>query len=622
MLTISGNYTQSGTGALSIDLGGQTSGSQYDRLAVTGTATLGGSLSAALFNSYTPTVGTAFDVMTFNTRSGTFASFSDNGIGLSISYSGTKVTLTTIQLPTISSANATAFTVGVAGSFSVTTTGTPTPSIACEEALRCPAVSPSWTTAMARETLSGTPGTNTTGTYALTFTATNTSGSSAPQNFTLTVNQLPTITSTAATTFLAGSPGTFTVATTGFPTPSIARGGVTLPSGVAFVDNGDGTGTLSGTPERERGRFVCTDVHRDGNSAGSSAVQNFTLTVNQTPIITSAPAVTFTQGSNGSFSVNAKGFPIPAIALGGVALPSGVTFVDNGNATGTLSGMPGANTDGTYALTFTATNSVGSSSAQNFTLTVNQLPAVSSAPATTFTVGNPGTFTVTTTGFPVPSIALGGAALPSGVTFIDNADGTGTLSGTPAANTGGTYALTFTATNTLGSNPAQNFTLTVNQTPVITSGASVTFVPGSAGSFTVTTTGFPAPSITRGGVNLPSGVSFVDNGNGTGTLSGTPALNMDGTFAITFTATNAAGSTPAQNFSLIVDQSPAITSAANAIFSVANAGNFTVTTTGFPMPSIVRGGTLPSGVTFVDNGDGTGTLSGSPNARTQAARTQ
>ena len=40
---------------------------------------------------------------------------------------------------------------------------------------------------------------------------------------------------------------------------------------------------------------------------------------------------------------------------------------------------------------------------------------------------------------------------------------TGVLSGTPAAGTGGTYTLTFTAHNGVGSDATQSFTLTVNQ---------------------------------------------------------------------------------------------------------------------------------------------------------------
>ena len=40
-------------------------------------------------------------------------------------------------------------------------------------------------------------------------------------------------------------------------------------------------------------------------------------------------------------------------------------------------------------------------------------------------------------------------------------NGTATLSGTPAAGTGGTYPLTFTAVNGVGSPATQSFTLTV-----------------------------------------------------------------------------------------------------------------------------------------------------------------
>ena len=154
---------------------------------------------------------------------------------------------------------------------------------------------------------------------------------------------------------------------------------------------------------------------------------------------------------------------------------------------------------------------------------MNQAPAITSANAATFTVGQAGSFTVTTTGFPPPSIARGGVALPAGVSFADNGDGTGTLSGTPDAGTGGTYAITFTATNVVTSSPQQSFTLTVNQAPAITSANSATFAPGLAGqTFTVTTTGFPrnpGMAITRTGT-LPAGVTFTDNNDGTATIAG------------------------------------------------------------------------------------------------------
>ena len=75
------------------------------------------------------------------------------------------------------------------------------------------------------------------------------------------------------------------------------------------------------------------------------------------PTITSPNNATLTVGVNGTF-VTTMGFPAPAITRGGVTLPSGVTFVDNGNGTATLGGIPDPGTTGTYALNFTASNGI------------------------------------------------------------------------------------------------------------------------------------------------------------------------------------------------------------------------------------------------------------------------
>ena len=156
---------------------------------------------------------------------------------------------------------------------------------------------------------------------------------------------------------------------------------------------------------------------------------------------------------------------------------------------------------------------------------------------------------------------------------------------------------------------------TGNVAPTITSGNNVTFTQGTFGSFTVTTTGSPTPAITESG-SLPSGVTFVDNGNATATLSGTPTAS--GTFPLTITATNSAG-TANQPFTLTVNATippvaPNITSANSATFTNGVFGSFTVNTTGTPTPSIAESGSLPSGISFVDNGNGTGTLSGTSSA--------
>jgi hypothetical protein len=87
-------------------------------------------------------------------------------------------------------------------------------------------------------------------------------------------------------------------------------------------------------------------------------------------------------------------------------------------------------------------------------------------------------------------------------------------------------------------------------TPVITSRPSTAFTAGVFGSFQVTTTDAPIPALTYAG-SLPSGIQFLDNGNGTGTLSGTPSSTMGSPVSITITATNTVG-TVSQNFTLVI----------------------------------------------------------------------
>ena len=106
-------------------------------------------------------------------------------------------------------------------------------------------------------------------------------------------------------------------------------------------------------------------------------------------------------------------------------------------------------------------------------------------------------------GYPVPARSETGV-LPAGVTFTP---GTGVLAGVPGASTGGLYFLTFSAANGVLPNASQGFALTVNEAPTITSPNSTTCVLGSPCSFTVTASGFPAPTFSESGA-LPFGVSF------------------------------------------------------------------------------------------------------------------
>ncbi len=309
---------------------------------------------------------------------------------------------------------------------------------------------------------------------------------------------------------------------------------------VLYIGQGGGSDTGFSQPHFFSQAF---QVHPDPTDSGTLNPGDGTFPADSAPAITSANHTTFTKGTAGTFSVTATGYGPPTFTETG-SLPAGVTLkttFSGNSSTGVLAGTP--TQSGSFPITINADNGVGTPATQSFTLTVNAAPAITSANHVTFTQGTAGSFTVTATGSPAPTLAESGT-LPAGVTFTP---GTGVLAGTPTAT--GTFPITFTATNGVGSPANQSFTLTVSNSgtaPAITSANNTTFTEGTAGTFTVTATGSPKPTLAESGT-LPAGVSFTP---GTGVLAGTPTAT--GTFPITFTATNGVGSPATQSFTLSV----------------------------------------------------------------------
>jgi len=203
------------------------------------------------------------------------------------------------------------------------------------------------------------------------------------------------------------------------------------------------------------------------------------------PSITSANNTTFSVGTDGNFTVMASGTPAPSLTETG-ALPTGVTFVNNGNGTATLSGTPASGTSGTYTLTITASNGVGAAANQTFTLTVNQAPAITNLSPTSGPVGT--------------AVTITGANFGS--------TGTVTFNGTTATTT------TWTATSIVTSVPSG-----------ATTGNVVVKVGGVASNglaFTVTTSG--APTINYGSGFTAGGMILL----GSAKLNGTALQLTDG----------------------------------------------------------------------------------------------
>jgi Bacterial Ig-like domain (group 2)/Putative Ig domain/Kelch motif/Galactose oxidase, central domain len=297
----------------------------------------------------------------------------------------------------------------------------------------------------------------------------------------LTVSAGPNIVSMRIATFTVGVAGSFDVMAFGVPSPTFSETGA-LPSGVTLDS---ATGLLSGTPARGSGG-VYPIILTAQNGVLPNATQAFTLTVNEAPSFTSASSGAFTLGVPGSFTATAYAFPPPTFSESG-ALPPGVTF---NTATSVLSGTPLGAVGGVYVITFTAQNGISPDGTQTFALTVQQLPAITSVAAKGFTLGVPGTFTVTATGVPPPTFSESGA-LPAGVAFNG---ATGVLSGIPTTFTTGDYPITFTALNGVPPNATQNFVLSVTNWV-------------SAGSMTTARTEHTATMLNNGKILIAGGLA-------------------------------------------------------------------------------------------------------------------
>ena len=263
----------------------------------------------------------------------------------------------------------------------------------------------------------------------------------------------PSFTSAYHFAVQAGARVHFPIATTGLPVPVIRESG-TLPAGVTFHNNGNGTALISGTAPTRLATYPITLTATNNHG---TATQSFFIVVGKAPAFLSTTTTILKVGAAGSFEVRTSGSPTSLISESGT-LPNGVTFTNKGNGTAILAGTPKKGTARSYAIVITAANGVSPNAIQHFNLTVDQAPVFTSATTKTFTHDVRTTFKVTAVGPPTPGKITETGKLPTGLTFTSTGGGAGTLTG--KTNTKGTFTLTFKGANSLGTT-SQTFKLVV-----------------------------------------------------------------------------------------------------------------------------------------------------------------
>ncbi|WPU65056.1 putative Ig domain-containing protein [Peredibacter starrii] len=341
--------------------------------------------------------------------------------------------------------------------------------------------------------------------------ATNSAGDSASAAVTLTVDaSAPSLSYSGAT----GTNGIFGALMTVAPT-LISDNGSTItactstPALPAWATLDPVTCVITGTPNA----FQAATSYsiQATNSVGNSATATVTLSVNAAPPTVSYAGAT---GTTVNFGTAMSVSPTTLITNGaGITncstTPALPTWASINPTTCVISGTPNATLTGvTYAVT--ATNSAGSSTAANVTLTVNAIAPNLSFAGATGTIGYvtlPMTVNPTTlnpNGSPITNCSVS-PALPAWATLNTT---NCVISGTPDA-TMSAVTYTLTATNAIGSSAGANVTLSVETVSV----PELSFA-GSTG-----TTGMVGSPMTVAPTNLD------DNGSPVTSCSISPALS-------------------------------------------------------------------------------------------------
>nr|WP_263013019.1 tandem-95 repeat protein [Ancylothrix sp. D3o] len=261
---------------------------------------------------------------------------------------------------------------------------------------------------------------------------------------------------------------------------------------------------------------------------------------------------------------------------------SNIVFGGTGNNR-TVSLTPAANQNGTATITINVSDGTTVTST-NFVLTVNAVndaPVFSSTPITTGNQNSAYSYNIVTSDVDAgETLLISANGLPAWLTLTDNGDGTATLTGTPTNANVGNNNIELEVTDATGATATQNFTLNItnlNNPPTFTSLPPNTATENQLYLYNIQTTDLDGNAVTLSAVNLPAWLTLTDNGDGTGTLSGTPNQTQTGTYNILLQVNDGITQTQ-QTFTLnsdIVNDTPTLVT--NNSFSVNENATKTIT---------------------------------------------
>lgn len=372
-----------------------------------------------------------------------------------------------------------------------------------------------------------------------------------------------------------------------------------MPAGLSI---NAATGAITGAPSTT-GPFTINATVADSTSPTPFVTnKSFNITVAAAPptITTNSPLPAATRATPYATPVQATGGTPPytwSLAPGSNALPAGLSL----NATtGQVSGTP--TSTGTVNFTVRVTDAGAQIANKDFSLTVNEAPAITTTSLPNGSVGTGYNTTLQASGGTAPlTWSLAGGNFPAGLGV--NA-ATGVISGTPA--TSGSTLFTMRVTDANGATAIRDLQIIIGSSLSITTASPLPLanigqvysqaLQAAGGSGT----GY-AWSLAAGSAPLPAGLILT----AAGVLSGTPTTA--GTTSFTAQVTDSANNTATKQFQITVSSGAlTITTSALPAGVAASPYNATLQAAGGVTPytwSLAPGSpALPAGLTLTTNG--------------------
>ena len=188
--------------------------------------------------------------------------------------------------------------------------------------------------------------------------------------------------------------------------------------------------------------------------------------------------------------------------------------------------------------------------------TANNVPLISTVPNFTMRHASQKSLAITATDADIETLAFSFVnPLPGFASFVNNANGVGTIQFNPAFSDQGSYSIALIVSDLNGGSDTAFFDVTVNDnyTPVIAALNSLAIAESSSVNINLSATDQDGNNTLTWAISAaPAFVNITDNGNGSAVLSAFPGYSHAGVYPITVIVNDGSGANESATFTLTV----------------------------------------------------------------------